>query len=340
MASIVQSRVFEESPVSGARLIVGVVIPSYRVTAHVLDVIARIGPEVSKIYVVDDRCPEGSGKFVQERCSDPRVTVIFNPVNLGVGGATMAGYRQGLADRCDVLVKVDGDGQMDPALIPAFIAPIENGEADYTKGNRFFTLESLERMPGVRLFGNAILSFVSKASSGYWDVMDPTNGYTAIHRAALELIPLGKIDRGYFFESEMLFRLNTVRAVVREVPMQAIYAEEQSSLRIAKVIREFPTKYLRLFFKRIFYNYFLRDFNVCSIQLVSGLALLGWGISYGGYNWYKNAVAQVSTPLGTVMLAVLPIIIATQLLLSAVTLDVTNVPRIPLQRGRRRSVGG
>lgn len=309
-----------------------VVIPSYRVKDHILGVIAGIGPIVGKIYVVDDRCPEDSGQFVRANCSDPRVEVIFNEKNLGVGGATMAGYRRALEDRREVVVKLDGDGQMDPSLIPALIAPILGGNADYTKGNRFFALENLEGMPPVRLFGNAVLSFITKISSGYWSIMDPTNGFTAIHGGALSLLALEKIDRGYFFETDLLFRLNTIRAVVKEVPMKAVYGDEQSSLRIVKVLREFPAKHIKRLLKRIGYNYFLRDFNVASIELVFGLALLLFGSLFGGYHWYQAIGQQTTTPTGTVMLAVLPIIVGMQLLLEAISLDITNVPREPIQR--------
>lgn len=317
---------------AGYHRLVAVVIPSYRVKEHILGVIAAIGPIVGKIYVVDDCCPDGSGQFVKANCTDPRVEVLFNEKNLGVGGATMAGYRRALEDSCDVVVKLDGDGQMDPALIPALIAPILSGDADYTKGNRFFALENLEGMPPVRLFGNAVLSFITKISSGYWSIMDPTNGFTAIHGGALSLLALEKIDRGYFFETDILFRLNTIRAVVKEVPMKAVYGDEQSSLRIVKVLREFPGKHLKRLFKRIGYNYFLRDFNVGSIEMIAGLALLLFGVVFGVYHWYEHISMRTPTPTGTIMLAVLPIIVGVQLLLEAVSIDVLSVPKEPLQR--------
>ena len=310
---------------------VAVVIPSYKVRSHILSVLAQIPEVVDAVYVVDDKCPERTGEHVQQHSKDPRVHVIFNEINQGVGGATLAGYRRALFDGAEVVVKLDGDGQMDPANIPSLIRPIQRGSADYTKGNRFYSLENLEGMPFLRKFGNTALSFISKVSSGYWNVMDPTNGYTAIHAGALSLLPMSKIEKRYFFESDMLFRLNTIRAVVREVPMKAIYGEEKSNLSILKVLRDFPAKHLTRFFKRICYNYVLRDFNVCSIELVAGLALLAFGSVFGGYYWYRAAVHFVPTPTGTIMLAVLPIIVGVQLLLAAISLDVANVPGEPLQ---------
>lgn len=308
---------------------IAVVIPSFRVKNHVLSVIERIGPEVERIYVVDDCCPERSGDWVEQNCRDPRVRVLRHEKNLGVGGAVMTGYRAALEERADIVVKVDGDGQMNPALLPRFVAPILAGKADYTKGNRFFSPEDLRGMPFVRLFGNSGLSFVSKLASGYWDVMDPTNGYTAIHRGALSLLPLDKIDNRYFFESDMLFRLSTVRAVVRDVPMSAHYADETSSLRVSKVLFEFPPKYFMRIVKRIFYSYFLREFNVGSVQLIVGALLFLFGVGYGAYHWLV-ALQTGPAPTGVIMLAALPTMLGFQLLLAALGFDVVNVPRAPL----------
>lgn len=171
---------------------IAVVIPSYRVKKHILEVISGIGNEVERIYVVDDLCPEQSGDFVEAHCDDPRVRIIRHEVNQGVGGAVMSGYRAAIEEGVDIIVKVDGDGQMDPSLIPYFVEPIISGNADYTKGNRFFDLESVRAMPRIRLFGNAVLSFMTKMSSGYWDLFDPTNGYTAIHADVAKHLPFEK----------------------------------------------------------------------------------------------------------------------------------------------------
>lgn len=311
---------------------IGVVIPSYRVTRHILDVLARMGPEVSRIYVVDDKCPDGSGALVREKCSDPRVTVIEHAVNQGVGGAVMTGYQAAIKDGITVIVKVDGDGQMDPSLIPEFAAPILLGEADYTKGNRFFDLEQIRSMPTIRLFGNAVLSFMTKLSSGYWDLFDPTNGYTAIHADAARYLPFNQISRRYFFETDMLFRLNTLRAVVVDVPMDAHYGDEVSNLKISKIVTEFLFKHMRNFGKRIFYNYYLRNMSLASIELPLGLLLLALGTGYGLVHWLESARAGNATPAGTVMLAALPILMGMQLVLAFLANDIASVPQQPLHK--------
>lgn len=315
---------------------VAVVIPCYKVSRHIMGLLGRIGAEVQRIYVVDDCCPEGTGTLVQSQCKDARVQVLTNPQNQGVGGAVMTGYKAALRDGVDIVVKIDGDGQMPPELIPTFIDPIVRGLADYTKGNRFFSLDYLGRMPPLRIFGNTVLSFVSKACSGYWNLMDPTNGYTAVHTTVLAMLPLEKIHKRYFFESDMLFRLNIVRAVVHEMPMQAVYASEKSSMSLARVALEFPAQYLTRMLKRIFYNYFLRDFNICSLQILSGCGLLGAGALYGGYHWYHSYVNRLATPIGIVMLASLLVILGFQLLLSATVFDTMNIPQHPLHTRMRR----
>lgn len=311
---------------------IAVVIPSYKVARHILGVIEGIGAEVSHIYIIDDACPERVGNLVLERCRDPRVRVIFHLKNQGVGGAVMTGYRAAIEDGADVIVKVDGDGQMDPSLISGLIAPIVAGDADYAKGNRFFDLEAVRAMPRVRLLGNAVLSFMTKLSSGYWDLFDPTNGYTAIHSNVASHLPFDKISHRYFFETDMLFRLNTLRAVVVDIPMDAKYDDETSSLNISKIIGEFVVKHVRNFFKRILYNYYLRDMSLASIELPIGVLCLIFSIGFGGWHWLHSAREGIITPLGTVMLAALPAMMGLQLVLSFLSYDIASVPRRPRQR--------
>jgi glycosyltransferase involved in cell wall biosynthesis len=312
--------------------VISVVIPSYKVTAHILGVISAIGPEVWRIYVVDDKCPDGSGKYVENNCTDPRVVVLRHEINKGVGGAVMTGYSAAIKEGAQVILKIDGDGQMDPSLIPNFIEPILAGEADYTKGNRFFDLEEIRSMPKERLFGNAILSLMTKLSSGYWDLFDPTNGYTAIHADVARHLPFSKISNRYFFETDILFRLNTLRAVVVDIPMDAKYSDEVSNLKISKIIFEFLIKHVRNFLKRIFYNYYLRDFTLASIELPLGILMLLLGATFGSYHWFESAKQGVPTPAGTVMLSALPLMMGLQLLLAFLAYDIASVPRRPLHR--------
>ena len=309
---------------------VAVVIPSFKVRRQILGVIAGIGPICSHIYVVDDGCPQATGRAVQAQCTDPRVTVIFNEINLGVGGAVMAGYRRAVEDGADVVVKIDGDGQMDPALLPDFVGPLLAGEADYSKGNRFYNIEGLARMPRARLFGNAVLSLLAKISTGYWHTFDPTNGFTAIQAEIVRLLPLEKISKRYFFETDILFRLNALRAVVVDIPMEARYGEEVSNLRISRIVGEFLVKHLQNFVKRVFYNYYLRDMSLASLELPIGIGLLAFGAGFGAYHWLRSASLETATPLGTIMLAALSLLSGLQFVMAFFAYDIASVPRQPL----------
>lgn len=322
----------EESPGSGQNLEVAVVIPCYRERRSVLGVLSQIGSSCSRIYVVDDGCPEGTGELVESECEDPRVRVLKLEENQGVGGATIHGYRVALEEGAHVIVRLDGDGQMDPSLIPRLVSPIAAGEADYVKGNRFFHLEALSPMPPLRRFGNTLLSFASKVSSGYWNIFDPTNGFTAIHALVVREVPLSRVSRGWFFESDMLFHLGVIRAVVLDLPMRASYGDEESSLRVRRVIGEFAWKHLRNGVNRLFLNYYLRDFNFASIELALGLALLIFGTVFGIVRWAQGAFTGMPATSGTVMLAALPVILGMEFLLAFVNHDLSSVPRDVLHR--------
>jgi dolichol-phosphate mannosyltransferase len=319
--------------------VLAVVIPAYRSRDQILDVLARIPEYVDRVFVIDDLCPERTGKTVQLSCKDGRVSVHFNDQNLGVGGAVIVGFKLALEAGASVVVKIDSDGQMDPAQIINLLSPIYSARADYTKGNRFNSLEDLQAMPKVRVVGNAALSLLSKVSSGYWSVNDPTNGFFAITRGALQNISLGKLRTRWFFESDLLFRLAIARAAVIDVPIAAKYGSETSNLRAYKVVFPFLWRHLVNFFKRILYLYYLREWSVASFQLPASLTLLGSGMFLGLSYWSQSAAAGQATTTGQVMLAVLPILIGFQLLLSFLGLDVANEPRQPLYVNRKDESG-
>jgi dolichol-phosphate mannosyltransferase len=311
---------------------IAVVIPSYKVKKQLLEVVKHIPNKIWRIYVIDDACPEKSGQYVASKISENRISFIYHSKNKGVGGAVMTGYQAAIKDGADVIVKIDGDGQMDSSLIPLFVEPIFSGEADYTKGNRFFDLSNLYVMPPVRRWGNAVLSLVSKLSTGYWDVFDPTNGYTAIHSEVAKKLPFEKINQRFFFETDILFRLNTLKAVVLDIPMDARYGDEESNLKVKNIVGLFISKHISNFSKRIFYNYYLRDMSLASIELPLGILLVSFGFSIGLYKWLYAAIHQIATPAGTVMLAALPIIIGLQFILAFLGYDIAQVPRRPRNR--------
>jgi glycosyltransferase involved in cell wall biosynthesis len=319
----------------GAR--VGVVIPAYRVERQIHSVLRAIPAWVEAIFVVDDKSPDQVAARVEE-LGDPRVTLIRHPENRGVGGAMRTGFRAALERGLDVIVKMDGDDQMDPAYLPELVQPLVDGRADFTKGNRYASTLSLKQMPLVRLLGNAGLTFLVKLSSGYWNIFDPANGYIAIRAAVLARIELGRLPERYFFESGFLIELGKLRAVILDVPIPARYADEHSSLSVSHTLLTFPPRLLWGLGRRLFWRYFVHDFAALSVFCLLGVPLLIWGGVYGGLVWVDVLRTGVDATAGQVMLAAMPVILGVQFLTQAVVLDIQSVPREPLSAPIRQEL--
>jgi hypothetical protein len=241
-----------------------------------------------------------------------------------------SGFQEALRRRLDVVVKMDGDDQMDPAHLAAFVEPLLDGDADVTKGNRYHGPSSLAAMPKVRVIGNAGLTFLVKAASGYWANFDPANGYVALRREVLERLRIDRLPSRYFFESGLLIELGMLRAVVRDVPIDARYGDEHSSLSIPRTLVGFPPRLVAGFAKRIFWRYFVYDFSAVSIFLLLGLPLFLFGTGLGVWLWHAYSERGEYAPAGPVMFAAMPIILGFQMILQAIVLDVGGVPRFPL----------
>ena len=312
---------------------VAVVIPCYKVSHSLKSVIDGIGTEVTSIYCVDDNCPEESWKVAESIANkDSRIRIIRRERNGGVGAAVISGYKAALEDDAEIIVKIDGDGQMATKLIPNFIRPIYENRADFVKGNRFYQIQSLSGMPLLRIIGNSVLSFINKLSSGYWNLFDPYNGFTAIHANVLKLIPMEKLNKRYFYEADILYMLSTIRAVVKNIPMDSVYENEKSNLSILNTLLTFPYLHSNRMVKRIFYNYFLRNFNIASLYLILGLFLSIFGIWFGIDSWIELSSKDEIASAGTVMLAAMPIIVGNTYLVGFLAYDMQDTPTDPIHR--------
>ncbi len=318
----------------GAR--VGVVIPAYRVAPQIERVIRGLPDWISSIVVVEDKSPDDTAARVAA-LRDPRVTLIRHAENRGVGGAMKTAFAEAVRLGLDVVVKMDGDDQMDPAHLPELVQPLLDGRADVVKANRYSSLASLRGMPLVRVVGNGGLAFLVKLASGYWNVFDPANGYFAVRGEALARLDVDSLPERYFFESGFLIELGIQRAVVQDVAIPARYADEHSSLSPLRVLLEFPPRLLWGLGRRVFWRYFVHDFTALSVYLLLGVPLLAWGIVFGASQWILLHQTHEYASAGVVMLAAMPIILGAQLLLQAITLDVQNVPRTPISGPLRRS---
>ena len=310
--------------ISGHRI--AVVIPSYNVENYIGKVLSGVPDFVEKIIVVDDASTDGTFSKASSY-PDDRVIVLRHERNRGVGGAMLTGYQKAFQLGMDIAVKMDGDDQMRAEHIIYLVRPLLEGRASYARGNRFSDYRTLNRMPPLRRFGNAWLSFLSKFASGYWNIYDVTNGFTAITAESFGRVDPKHIASGYFFETSMLIELNINGAAVSDVDMPSVYGNESSNIVLHHVVAKFPLLLAKGFVRRIYQRYFIRDFSVLSLCLVTGLPLFLFGLFYGLSLWIFPPSRGNPTPAGTVMLAALPIILGFQLILTALILDVVFTPR-------------
>jgi glycosyltransferase involved in cell wall biosynthesis len=309
-------------------MIITVVIPCYNVSRHIEDVIKKLPAEVNWIIAVNDRSKDDTENVLSRIQGENRKVVVINhEENQGVGGAMITGFKRSIELKSDITIKIDGDDQMDSSYLPAFIKPILDNKADYTKGNRFRDFKALRKMPVLRRFGNLGLSFMIKAASGYWNIFDPNNGFVAISNEMLKTIDINKIHKRYFFESSMLIELYHAEAVIQEIPMKARYGDEVSNLSLTRTLFGFPPKLLKAFIRRIILKYFLFDFNIASLYLLFGVPLFLFGLVYGIVNFIEFGSSHTPAPTGTVVIPTLLIIMGFQLLLSATSYDISNYPK-------------
>ncbi len=321
-------------PVTLAEVNIVVVIPAYNEANHIANVLASIPSFVRSIVVVDDCSRDETAAVVAGLTKEnPRIVLVRHERNQGVGGAMVSGFRQALELSAQIVVKMDGDGQMDAKYLEELVRPLMAGEADFAKGNRFHDFRALAKMPLLRRAGNMGLSFLTKGAVGYWNCFDPCNGYLAIRGEVLAAVPLDGLHRSYFFETSLLSQLYLLGAVIRDVPMPAIYGDEVSHLSITRVALEFPPKLLSCLLRRLVLKNFLYDFSMESIFLVTGLPLLMLGVLYGGSAWLLNLYNGTAAATGTVVIPAMLIILGFQLLLSAVSEDLRAVPKTPLCEG-------
>lgn len=307
---------------------IAVVIPAFRVESYIASVVSSVPASNRTIVAVDDGSPDNTGRMLDQLAlQDQRLVILHHGENQGVGGATKSGYLEALQRGADVVVKLDGDGQMDADKIEALVAPILSGRADYSKGNRFRDRNFLRAMPLARRIGNLGLSFLIKMASGYWNVFDPTNGFTAISASTLGRLDFNRLEQGYLFETSMLVELYKLGARVEQVPMPAIYNGAPSALSLVRSLAEFPAYLIRALIGRFMERYIWQDFTAVSVFVILGLLSVAFGASFGVIHWTQSILTGQPATAGTVMVSAVPVILGFQLLLQAIVLDIENVPK-------------
>ena len=310
---------------------IATIIPAFRVERDIEAVLHSIPSYIKHIIVVDDASPDSTADLVTAVAQkDKRIVLIRHAKNQGVGGAMVTGFQKALELGAQIAVKLDGDGQMSPEYIPSLLTPLIQGKADYVKGNRFRDFVSLRKMPFIRRIGNLGLSFLTKAATGYWNIFDPTNGFFAVRSEILAQLTFEQIDKRYFFETSMLANLYLLNAFVLDVPIPAQYGKETSNLSIRRTLFEFPVKLLGILLRRILLKYYIYDFSMISLYIITGIPLLLFGFTFGSIKWFEYASRNIPAPTGTVMLPTLSVILGIQIILSAIEIDMNSNPRQPL----------
>ncbi|MFB6180089.1 MAG: glycosyltransferase family 2 protein [Halorientalis sp.] len=314
---------------------VAVVIPAYNEEGLVGGVIDSIPSFVDRVYVVDDCSTDGTWAEITDR-TEPvdgadqrvpaadggqvttRVVPIRHETNQGVGAAIKTGYSRARRDSMDVTAVLNGDGQMDPSILDRFLDPIVDGTVDYTKGDRLRSVDLRSEMSTWRVTGNAILTFLTKISSGYWKMTDPQNGYTAISLQALEALDLDLLYDRYGFLNDLLVSLNAHGFSVADVPMKAVYGDEESGIRYSSFVPALSLLLLRDFLWRLKFKYFITDFHPLVLFYCLGTVGGILGICYGLWGVFAGASLLVAG------VAVLILLLSSTLLVFAMVFDMQH----------------
>jgi len=274
---------------------IGVVVPAYNEEVLLGETIKGIPEYISRIYIIDD-CSLDRTPSIIKNLTDQRVVSLRHEVNQGVGKSVIDGYKLALKENMDIVVVMDGDNQMDPIQMPRLLMPIIENKADYTKGNRLLTKESRKGMSSWRFFGNSLLSLLTKIGSGYWDLMDPQNGYTAASQKALKTINLDSVYTYYGYVNDVLIKLNASRMRVNDVVLSARYGDEKSSINYRKYILRVAPMLFRGFLWRLKTKYILSSFHPLVFFYIASMILVPFGFFFDIWILVEKIMQNVVSP--------------------------------------------
>ncbi|AGB02435.1 glycosyl transferase [Methanoregula formicica SMSP] len=270
---------------------IGVVVPAYNEERLIGDTLAGIPEFVCRVYVVNDCSKDRTQEVVEYYAkNDPSIVPIKHEVNQGVGSAIVTGYKKALQDGMDYVAVMAGDNQMDPRFLPELLDPVVEQRCDYTMGNRLINQEFRKGMSKWRYLGNSTLTMLTKIASGYWQMMDPQNGYTVISKRALERISLTGIYPRYGYCNDVLVKLNVLGFRVINVPHPARYGMEKSKIKYSTYIYRVSWLLLKDFLWRLKMKYIVLNFHPLVFFYVAGAVFTGIGIIGGLYTLYYKYI--------------------------------------------------
>ena len=243
--------------------LIAAIIPCYNEETQIKKVIDSMPNYVDSLVIINDASLDKTSDIINQSIEkNSKIELIEHKKNQGVGGAIASGYKWAINKNIDIAVVMAGDAQMDPNDLQDILDPVANDEADYSKGNRLFSGQVYKIMPKIRYIGNSILSLLTKIASGYWQIADSQNGYTAINKKALTTINWDKMYKRFGQPNDLLVMLNIYNFRVKDVHINPVYdIGEKSGIKIHRVIFTISWLLLKRFFWRIKEKYIIRDFH-------------------------------------------------------------------------------
>lgn len=307
---------------------IGVVVPAYNEGKLISKVIDTMPDFVDYMVIVNDGSKDETRKRIQEKAScDSRIVLLDHEVNKGLGQTLIDGYLKSIEMEIDVVAVMAGDAQMDPNDLESVVMPVVLGETDYVKGSRLLVGGVKEKMPKYRFIGNNILTLLTKFATGYWHVIDPQCGYTAISHQAISEIPIEEMIKGYGYNAHILYMLNMLNFTVKDVKVKPVYGEEVSKIKLGRYIRKVSALLCKLFFSRIFKKYMLIDFNPLAMFYLLALFCLPLAVVFGVRMLYIFFTTFLM-PSTTLILFVFTSLMGVQSLFFAMWMDMEDNRRL------------
>lgn len=322
--------------------LISVIVPSYNEETQIAGVIESMPSLVDEIIVVDDKSHDRTIEVVESLMpGHPRVRLVARDQNGGVGAAIESGYRAFVDGQNDVAVVMAGDGQMHPDDLERILDPVVEGEADYSKANRLTLDYSWEDIPRVRLFGNMVLSFLTRLSTGYWTIGDAQTGYTAANRRLVKAFVRRGLYPRYGVPNDLLITCALVGAVVVDVPTAPVYnVGEQSKLRPRKVMLPILGILIRGFFKRMTVRYLMLEANPVPFAYLVGFFSFLLGTCWSLYLLFESLGAStqaVEVTAASILFVGGAILVVLAIVLDVLFSNARNMRRTRVAGGIRQS---
>lgn len=272
---------------------IAVIMPAYNEELLIEKSIDSVPNEVSKIIVINDLSKDQTKEIVENKIkTNQKIVLINNKKNYGVGYSIVEGYKKAYDLDCDIAVVMPGDAQALPEDFYNLIDPVVKGSVDYTKGNRLKYKGVSNIMPKHRFFGNTLLTLLTKFASGYYHIMDPQMGYTALNLKIFPYLELTKLIKRYGYPGHLLYILNLSDAKVADVEVKPHYGEEKSGINLLTFIPKLIYLLIKLFFSRVFRKLILENLSPAGISYLFSFLMLFVGVpilSQRAISKYLNA---------------------------------------------------